>query len=125
MTIVMVIKLEATKEGAVCNKAAAQLALQQETCTLTAGGWQHGYSMWVVPFFILVFQQDDKLQSQGTEMNGAKGSGQLPSIIFLEVMISKFLRKKIMLPKLVTLKGNEIAVLRQLAVTSKEIQKAW
>lgn len=81
--------------------------------------------MWVVPFFILVFQQDDKLQSQGTEMNGAKGSGQLPSIIFLEVMISKFLRKKIMLPKLVTLKGNEIAVLRQLAVTSKEIQKAW
>lgn len=82
MTIVMVKKLEATKEGAVCNKAAAQLALQQETCTLTAGGWQHGYSMWVVPFFILVFQQDDKLQSQGTEMNGAKGSGQLPCIIF-------------------------------------------
>lgn len=30
-----------------------------------------------------------------------------------------------MLPKLVTLEGNEIAVPRQLAVTSKEIQKAW
>lgn len=102
----MVIKLEATKEGAVCNKAAAQLTLQQETFTLTAGGWQHTYGMWVVPFFILVFQQNDILQSEGTEMNGAKANRQPLCIIFLEVIIRKFLREKIMLPKLVTPEGN-------------------
>ena len=82
MTHVTAIKSVATKEGAACTKTTVQLTHQQKTCTLTAGGWQHSYSMWIVSFLILVFQQEDRLQPQGTQNEEIKENGQPPCLTF-------------------------------------------